>query len=105
MSEQGMHSLLLQVSQRTKGEQIEGALFKLQRHGDKANGRVVITLDSMLKTFPPPFELHRAILKKLGLSPSFFGIVEPERTQEPVSRGSAQNGKPRLPLGAPQKGK
>ena len=105
MSEQGMHSLLLEISRKTGADEVQGALFKLQRFGDRPNGRVCITFESMLTTFPPPFDLGWAIQKKLGLSPSFFGIVEPEPSQKPVIVPADRNAKPRVALGTKPRGK
>jgi len=101
LSEQAWHSLVFGLA-RLRIEEVKGARIKLQRHGEKCNGRCVVEVLSVAGNPPPPFDIGWAMLKKLGIAAgSFFSEANPSEVDPPSVTVSPP--KPRIPLGRPQK--
>lgn len=81
----------------------EGARCLLQRVGPKRNGRTTCLPQDWVKVCPSGFSVVEAAREQLHVASDFFGKGD-EMDEERIPQDKAREGKPRVPLGKPQKG-
>jgi len=104
---------------KQQSKEVSGLKLAVRRNGSQDNSRILIDYLGAGKCKSQGFDLHAAVQHITQISVSFFGAVltEPEVPnadqvvtpirarigQMPRGESGSSNGKPRLPLGKPQK--
>lgn len=112
-------TLQREVIFRRKTNELAGTKWAVKRNGEGPSSRIIPIYDGAGTCKSKGFDLHSAVQSITQISVSFFGkvstepecpnidqIVTPIRARigsMPRGESSSSNGKPRLPLGKPQK--
>ena len=80
----------------------EGARCLLHRVGPKRNGRTTCQPQDWVKVCPSGFSVVIAAREQLHVAADYFGRGD-ELVEDETPQGKASAGKPRVPLGKPQK--
>jgi hypothetical protein len=103
MSDAALAQIWRLVRMKTQTSDFRGAGLAVRRHGDRANGRVLVEWLHHNKDIPPGFDVAHAVLVCTGIAADFFGDVVGEpivpNIDQVITPIRARADKPRVPLG------